>query len=156
MSRALDLETVTRSLLAAGEEETRRRRPYTESVRRLSKRHLAVVSAQYPEAIERPRTFGECLEEGYGDACACPFVGCKHHLYLDVTERNGNIKFNHPGKQPDEIGETCALRVAEREGITLEELGSLLNFTRERARQIEGIALAKLESVARALEEGAV
>lgn len=144
MSHPLDLETVTRALLTAGEAEARRVRPRTESIRRFSKRHLAVVAAQYPEAIERPRTFGECQTEGFGDWVPCPFVGCKHHLYLDVTERNGNIKFNKPDREPGEIGETCGLRVAGRGGITLEEIGALLNLTRERVRQIEDLALAKL------------
>lgn len=39
---------------------------------------------------------------------------------------------------------TCALRVAELDGVTLEVMGELLNLTRERARQIEASALEHL------------
>ncbi|MFW6053612.1 MAG: sigma factor-like helix-turn-helix DNA-binding protein, partial [Persicimonas sp.] len=74
----------------------------------------------------------------------CPFVSCKHHLYLDVNPRTGSIKLNFPDLEVWELTETCALDVAERGGMTLEEVGELMNLTRERIRQVEGVGLEKL------------
>ena len=42
------------------------------------------------------------------------------------------------------MAETCALDVADRGGITLEEVGAILNLTRERIRQVEVRGLGKL------------
>ena len=42
------------------------------------------------------------------------------------------------------MSETCALDVADRGGITLEEVGELVNLTRERIRQVEVLGLDKL------------
>ena len=72
-------------------------------------------------------------------------MACRFHLYVDVNPNNGSIKLNFPDREPWEIGETCALDVAERGGMTLEEIGDLLNVTRERARQVEQGALVKLK-----------
>ena len=44
-------------------------------------------------------------------------------------------------------GETCSLDVADRGGITLEEVGEILNLTRERIRQVEVRGLSKLKMV---------
>jgi DNA-directed RNA polymerase sigma subunit (sigma70/sigma32) len=43
--------------------------------------------------------------------------------------------------------ETCALDVADRGGITLEEVGEIMNLTRERVRQVETAGLAKLQAI---------
>ncbi|TXD38022.1 DNA-binding protein [Lujinxingia vulgaris] len=74
----------------------------------------------------------------------CPYVSCKYHLYLDVNPHTGSIKLNFPGLEVWELSETCALDVADRGGITLEEVGELLNLTRERIRQVEATGLEKL------------
>lgn len=66
----------------------------------------------------------------------CPYVSCRHNLYLDVTE-NGSIKYNFPHLEPGDMKESCALDVAARGGLTLEETGALMNVTRERIRQIQ-------------------
>jgi hypothetical protein len=76
------------------------------------------------------------------------FVSCKHHLYLDVNPETGSIKLNFPDKEIWELGETCALDVADRGGITLEEVGSIMNLTRERIRQVEARGLLKLRAIA--------
>jgi hypothetical protein len=130
-------------------EESRRGRPGTRgrtlSMRRQSKRELARLAELYPDAGEqRPETRGECMD----DDGPCPFVGCKHHLYLDVNEHNGNIKLNFPDVEVEAMPETCALRVADRGGVSLEEIGAIMNLTRERVRQIESIAIARLKAVA--------
>lgn len=74
----------------------------------------------------------------------CLYVSCRHHLYLDVNTQTGSVKFNFPDKEVWELEETCALDVAERGGITLEEVGKIMNLTRERIRQIEIIGLKKI------------
>ena len=74
----------------------------------------------------------------------CLFVSCKHHLYLDVNPETGSIKLNFPDMEVWELQETCALDVAERGGLTLEEVGEILNLTRERIRQVEAAGLKRL------------
>ena len=64
-------------------------------------------------------------------------MACKYHLYLDVNPETGSIKMNFPDLEPWELEETCALDIAERGGVTLEEVGAILNLTRERVRQVE-------------------
>jgi hypothetical protein len=89
---------------------------------------------------ERPETRDDCrLSER-----PCPFVSCKYHLYLDVNPRTGSIKLNFPDLEVWELPETCALDVAERGGMTLEEVGELLNLTRERIRQVESKGIDKI------------
>ena len=89
----------------------------------------------------RPETRGECCEQ----ARPCPWVSCAHHLYLDVNPESGAIKFNFPHLEVWEMAETCSLDVADRGGITLEEVGDILNLTRERIRQVEVRGLLKLK-----------
>jgi hypothetical protein len=89
---------------------------------------------------ERPHTRGECRDNGIRP---CPWVSCRYNLYLDVKP-SGNLKINFPGTEPDEMIESCALDVADRDGATLAEVGQCLNVTRERTRQIELQALHQL------------
>lgn len=90
--------------------------------------------------VTRPRTRGDCVA---GER-PCPFLSCKHHLYLDVDPARGSIKFNFPDKELHELEHTCALDVADLGGITLENVGSLFNLTRERIRQVEERAAAHI------------
>jgi hypothetical protein len=92
----------------------------------------------------RPRSRAECAN----GPRPCPFISCKHHLYLDVNPSTGSIKLNFPDKELWQLGETCALDVADRGGITLEEVGSIMNLTRERIRQVETRGLLKLRAIA--------
>lgn len=94
-----------------------------------------------PEGVARPRTRVDCADLDR----PCPFVSCRHHLYLDVNPDTGTIKLNFPGLEPHELRETCSLDVADRDGVTLEEIGRILNLTRERVRQIETRALLKVK-----------
>ena len=93
----------------------------------------------------RPRNRNECAD-GHRP---CMYVACKHHLFLDVNQETGSIKFNFPEKDFSEMKETCALDVADRGGITLEEVGEILNLTRERIRQVEVKGLTKLRHFSR-------
>jgi hypothetical protein len=94
----------------------------------------------YPDEVERPQTRAECLQMER----PCPFVSCEHHLYLDVNPDSGAIKLNFPHLEVWEMPETCSLDVADRGGITLEEVGAILNLTRERIRQVEVRGLVKI------------
>lgn len=113
-------------------------------------------------AKERPKTRGECPVTR-----PCPFVSCQFHLLTDVSPFSGSIKQNFPLQPPKErpgalalpeaprieidealrlMRETCALDVADRGGVTLEEVGVLLNVSMERARQIEQMAAEKIDA----------
>jgi hypothetical protein len=81
----------------------------------------------------RPVTRADCK---FGSR-PCPFVGCRHHLYLEVNERSGDIKIHYPEIQVWQMKESCSLDVADRGGATLADTGATLNITRERVRQIE-------------------
>lgn len=90
----------------------------------------------------RPRSRGDCRNAQR----PCPWVSCKYHLYLDIVPQSGSIKMNFPDLEVWEMTETCALDVADRGGITLEDVGILLNLTRERIRQVERSGIDKLRA----------
>jgi len=127
--------------LTAADRQSRKRAPRSHYVLR------ALVAAEREASdpaiaalrLERPRTRGAC-----GAERPCPWVSCRHHLYLDVNPESGTIKLNTTGEVWD-MAETCSLDVADRGGAILEDVGRLLNLTRERVRQIEARALRKLK-----------
>ena len=90
---------------------------------------------------KKPRTRSECKNMKR----PCLFITCKYHLYLDVNPDTKSIKFNFPDKEIWDLDETCALDIAENGGCTLDEVGLLLNVTRERIRQLQVKALHKLK-----------
>lgn len=96
----------------------------------------------------RPKTRGECA----GVQRPCPFVSCRWHLYLDVLE-SGALKLNFPDIEPHELEHSCCLDIAERGPHRLEDVGAVMNLTRERVRQTEDAALAKVEAAAAHLQE---
>jgi len=119
-----------------------RARARTISIRRLSKTELNLGRMMYPEEqYWRPQSRGECTDMER----PCPFVSCKYHLYIDVHPVRGSIKINFPDLEVWEMTDTCALDIADRGGITLEEVGEIMNLTRERVRQVETQGLSKLE-----------
>ena len=121
-----------------------RSRARTISIRRLSKSELNRGRELYPETdYWRPVSRGDCHEMER----PCPFVACKYHLYIDVHPVRGSIKVNFPDVEVWEMTDTCALDIADRGGITLEEVGQIMNLTRERVRQLETQGLAKLEGL---------
>lgn len=121
-----------------------RARARTISIRRLSKTELNLGKQLYPEVdYWRPTARAECVDMER----PCPFVSCKYHLYIDVHPVRGSIKVNFPDVEVWEMTETCALDIADRGGITLEEVGEIMNLTRERVRQVETAGLAKLQAL---------
>jgi len=130
----------------------RRTRPRSKTIamKRLTREELRVGALMYPPVdIPSPVTRAECMP----DLRPCPFVSCKHHLYLDVNPDTGSIKINFPELEVWEMSETCSLDVADKGGITLEEVGEIMNLTRERIRQVEVRGLLKLKMAAPSPEE---
>ena len=144
----LDGEAVGEKGVTREQRRSRRKRDVrarTISVKRMTKRELEMGRMLYPdvEDVQKPKVREDCAQAER----PCPFVSCKHHLYLDVSARTGAIKLNFPDLEVWEMTETCALDVADRGGTTLEEVGAIMNLTRERIRQVEVKGLAKLEAL---------
>lgn len=126
------------------EGDDKRTRARTISIRRLSKSELNRGRVLYPEEeYWKPKSRAECVDMER----PCPYVSCKYHLYIDVHPVRGSIKINFPDIEVWEMTETCALDIADRGGITLEEVGEIMNLTRERVRQVETAGLMKLSSM---------
>lgn len=106
-----------------------------------------ILRLLYPEAdriqAERPRTRADCKD----GIRPCPWVGCRHHLYLTIDEKDGAMTLNFPGKEVWDLTDSCALDIAgdEVDGLSLEQLGGLTQLTRERTRQIEVAALENMD-----------
>ncbi len=92
------------------------------------------------ELPARPVTRGDCANMPR----PCPYVSCAHHLYLDVREGTGTIKLNFPGREVWELTHSCALDVADEGAHTLEQIGAIVNLTRERVRQVEVMIFDRL------------
>jgi len=125
-------------------ERSRRRvvRARTISVKRISKREVEFARLLYPDdGHALPATRGDCVN----GPRPCPLVSCKYNLYLDVSPDSGAIKLNFPDLEVWELGCTCALDIADSGPRRLEDVGPIMNVTRERARQLEVVALGKLE-----------
>lgn len=130
----------------------RRSRPRSKTIaaKRMSRTELRIGALLYPVVdVDRPKTREQCR----GHEGPCPFVSCRHHLYLDVNPENGSIKFNFPHLEPWELRESCALDIAERTAITLEEVGEVMNLTRERVRQVELRGLLRLKAASPSRDE---
>lgn len=109
-------------------------RAKTIAVKRITKAMLLAGAIENPPTdVKRPTTRGECRDAPR----PCPWVACKHHLYLDINPETGSIKINFPDVEPWELVESCSLDIAERGGLVLEDVAVLTNLTRERIRQVE-------------------
>lgn len=124
-------------------------RASTLNLERVTKQKLAQWRADEPDDGRRrlPLTRSECIDEER----PCRYISCKWHMFLDVNQNKGSLKFNFPDLfEPDGTPrlegmlETCALDVADRGGVTLEALAERMNMTRERIRQIEKDIIKKL------------
>jgi hypothetical protein len=108
-------------------------RSTTLSIKRMGPEVRRAEPIDDAELAGRPRTRGDCCD----GPRPCPWVACRHHLYIDVDPERGSIKLNFPDLEPDQLAESCSLDVAERGPQILEVVGAIMNLTRERARQIE-------------------
>ena len=143
-------------LLRSADEADERKRSKTmsrkEMARDLRRRRLLGQVDPEEQALltelqgSRPRSRADCINSPR----PCVFVSCKYNLYLDVNPETGSIKLNFPDKEIWELEYTCALDVAEKGGITLEEVGEIMNLTRERIRQFETRGLEKVRTATEA------
>ena len=148
MSAAINEEQVP--ILKSEDDSDERRRSKTMSRKEMARdlrrrRQLGLIDPEEAELLSelnqtRPRTRADCVNSPR----PCVFVSCKYNLYLDVNPETGSIKLNFPDKEIWELEYTCALDVAEKGGITLEEVGEIMNLTRERIRQVETRGLEKV------------
>ncbi len=101
---------------------------------------VGVLGALHEEPF--PKTRGECV----GAARPCMALFCRHNLYLDVNRSGQGVKFNFPDRKPRDMppGRSCALDIADRGPSNLDRVGEMMNMTRERVRQIQEGAIAKL------------
>jgi len=91
--------------------------------------------------LNRPKTRAGCATVPR----PCPFVSCRHNLYLDVTD-DGRLKFNFPDREPDQMSASCALDLADDGPRILDTIGGLMGMSKERARQIEVTGLEKVKA----------
>lgn len=134
-----------------------RQRAFTISVKRFSKRRLQQQAETTGDLEPMPRTWGECIERALGTPThPCAYLRCKYNLLVDLHHATGAYKITHPSLAGGDYGDeyeqmprhTCALNAAEQGGMTLEEVGEVINVTRERVRQIELKALYRLRDLA--------
>ena len=141
--------------LKNGQKKSSRRRhrkvkARTIAVKRITKEQLRIGRLLYPETdYWKPTKREHCSNFER----PCPFVSCKYHLYLDVNPATGSIKLNFPDLEVWEMDETCVLDVADRGEITLEEVGEIMNLTRERIRMVQLGGLSKLSDQGKHLRE---
>lgn len=103
---------------------------------------LPIVTGEtYPTDVVRPLTRGDCV----GGARPCPWVSCRQHMLIDSISTAGEPRSHFD--DVEEMAETCALDVADRGGIPLEDVGDLMRLTRERIRQIEQRSFVKAEKL---------
>lgn len=87
-----------------------------------------------------PRTWGDCQSQGLGTAeRPCAYLRCRWNLQIDINPQSGEIRLMTNGSE-----HTCALRVAQHDGLQLDEIAAILNVSIERVRQLEAKALHKL------------
>jgi hypothetical protein len=111
-------------------------------------RHLPLVTDDDAIDFVRPKRREDCAAA----IRPCPWGGCEFNLAVDISRRNGTMQIVG---DPELMSETCVLDVVDRGGATLEEVGAIYGVTRERMRQVEAGAAAKLkERVSRDLLDG--
>jgi|SRR6185436_16409959 len=99
-----------------------------------------LLDAMLTPDIARPKTRGDCVN----GPRPCPWVSCRHHLYLDVKEGR-YIRENFPGRDLAELEETCSLDVADKGKHPLEKVGDLVNLARRQVLRIEKRAERHIE-----------
>lgn len=114
--------------------------------------HLPVYDDGTDRAVEhrdvhrRPRTREECA----GGPRPCPWVSCTEHLaWMAVSRGPAEVQEAELDLAVRDLSAerpSCVIDVvdAHPEGLTLDEVGQLFGVTRERIRQIESKALARL------------
>jgi len=116
-------------------------------VSRLTRAERELAKEPTPADIARPLTRAECRDQPR----PCPFVSCRHHLYLDVNPETGSIKLNFPHLEPWQMTESCSLDVAEKGQHTAKEVGKIMRLSKQRVSQYEERLYGGLRKKARAM-----
>jgi hypothetical protein len=120
-----------------------RQRPKTVAGKRLTRAEIRQGIATLDDAwYAKPKTRAECANE----IRPCPFVSCRHHLYLDVRDETQSIKLNFPHLEVWELEDSCSLDVAEQGGLDLREIAELMNVSHQRIHQIGIAGMERLRS----------
>jgi hypothetical protein len=94
---------------------------------------------------------GHRAQDALNHCRPCPFVGCEHHLYLDVED--GHLRYMFPDREVDQLAETCSLDVAMRgaqpgeqngQGAGWNETAALVNLTGEGMRLMKKQLLVQI------------
>lgn len=141
----------------------------TVNMRKFGRRRLAMYNEPDVEGFMKPSMRADCVQckhcqawrDGDRDEALlicghdvdtairrsrpCVMVSCSQNTYLDTTRDDQSIIFNFPDLEPDEMParRSCVLDIAEREGMTLNVAGAIMNMTRERVRQLITVALER-------------
>jgi hypothetical protein len=76
-------------------------------------------------------------------------MGCRHHLGLDVSPTTGSMRLPFGTADVESMPETCSLDVADRGEASIDDVGRAVGVSRQRASQLLGDALARLQRIAR-------
>lgn len=118
----------------------RSRKQRSKDIAKPKDRQLPLFSdGELGEGRTLPLTRGECPTFR-----PCPHYTCRYNLQTHMNRYTFRITEQH---------DSCALDIADKGRHTLEEVGEYMGITRERVRQIEGIALQKLRAELAHLED---
>lgn len=96
------------------------------------------------EGSPRPMRRSECAS----GPRPCVWVTCRYNLYLDVRG-DGILRLNFPDREPEEMVASCVLDLAADGPRTLDSVAGLMGMSKERARQIEAVAIQKVRKAFR-------
>lgn len=89
----------------------------------------------------RPKTRGECVSMPR----PCPYVGCRYHLFLHVTQRGGlQFPFGDDVSELERMPATCTLDVADQGYISREALAKIFNVSQQALVPLGHSALARI------------
>ena len=95
----------------------------------------------------RPSTRADCKDVPR----PCPFVSCRHHVFLSVT-MTGGIVYHHRSPWDLPPDRSCALDMAELEGMPQEEVAAALGYRdRQGVAACEELAIEKMRKKLRRL-----
>ena len=95
---------------------------------------------------DMPRRRSECLSRKR----PCPWVRCKHHFIWLVWDKLRDKSNDEITDCITEMKFSCVLDIVDNyREMTLEQIGELLNLTRERVRQIEEKAITRIRKPTR-------
>jgi hypothetical protein len=107
------------------------------------------------DEVTRPRTRGEChsirRELGEGRLVPCPFMSCRHNLYVDKAGyRRLRVIREY---DPDDLMPSCVLDVAENGQVEKSEITEIMGLSLRSIEYIEESGKRNMEKFLRTLED---